>query len=116
MTALRDAEQTLLAAVEKTITALEKHPEGADAGAIQLAREYAALIDRSYGHCRGCGDPNCQRVGTSAWYMRWIAPLLLDALTALGATPVARHALTKGGKPGNGKPSRLQQLRDSRSA
>jgi hypothetical protein len=92
---LRDADETLTGAIAKAISSIE-NLDDCDAGAIQLAREYAAVIDRSYGHCRGC-EGDCQRVGTSAWSMRWIAPLLLDCLVQLGATPLARVRLKKGG-------------------
>jgi hypothetical protein len=111
---LRDAADTLLAAVEKTIDSRTDKSD-LDTGAIQIAREYAAVIDRSYGHCRGCEDPTCQQVGTSAWSMRWIAPLLLECLAHLGATPLARARL-KGGKPGDAPVSQLAKLREAHRA
>jgi hypothetical protein len=77
---LQDASQTLLAAVEKDLNALDC----ADSGVPQLARRYAQLIDMQE-------DPKLQ-----AWAYRWIGPLLLTALVELGATPLARAKLKKG--------------------
>jgi hypothetical protein len=45
--------------------------------------------------------------------MRWIGPLLLDALESLGATPGSRKEQPA---PGNAGPNRLDQLRASRRA
>jgi hypothetical protein len=97
---LRDASELLWPAVAETLTQLDLGPE--DAAAKKLAQRYAQVIDQATGE---------------AWAMRWIGPLLLDALEALGATPAARARLMKkGDKPGDGKPNRLQQLRAARGA
>ena len=45
-----------------------------------------------------------------AWAVRWIGPLLLDALSQLGATPAARAAITKKG-PGADGEDPLSRLR-----
>jgi hypothetical protein len=48
--------------------------------------------------------------------MRWLGPLLLDALRELGATPAARAALAKGTKDkAPAKKSQLDALREARS-
>ena len=67
MTTLRNAEDTLVAAVEQAINSLDLTEK--DAAAAQLARRYAAVIDQ-------CDD--------QAWAMRWVAPGLLDSLEQLG--------------------------------
>jgi len=89
---LRDASELLWPAVAETLTQLGLLPE--DAAAKKLAQRYAQVIDQAK-------DP--------AWAMRWIGPLLLDSLTALGATPAARAALTKG-KPQDAEADPLDQL------
>ena len=90
----RPADELLSPAIAETLAALDLKPE--DAAAAQLARRYAAAIDAAR-------DP--------AWAARWLSPLLLDALCALGATPASRHALTKGQRQAPAGPSRLDQLR-----
>ena len=45
------------------------------------------------------------------WAMRWLGPLLLDSLEALGATPRAKAAQTKGTKTPEAKPGGLAKLR-----
>lgn len=95
---LRDAAELLAPAVAETLRALDLGPE--HAGAVQLARRYAAALDQAR-------DP--------AWAMRWIGPLLLQSLEALGATPAARAALDKGKTAPPAGPSRLDQLRSARS-
>ena len=112
--AVRDVRELLAPAVEQAITALGDKLTDADGGTAQLARRYAATIDSSSGHCAGCEDPDCKRAPGNAWAMRWLAPLLLDALDALGASPAARARLK--GKPADGKPNRLAALRDARGA
>ena len=100
--ALQDAEQLLAYAVAETTDALGLTDQ--DAAAVKLARDYAAVIDASRDDAK-----------IHAWTMRNIAPLLLDCLEALGATPAARARL-KGGKPADAPRSRLQALRDARQA
>jgi hypothetical protein len=96
--ALRDASELLWPAVAETLSQLDLGSE--DAAAKKLAQRYAQVID-------GAKDPE--------WAMRWIAPLLLDALEQLGATPAARARL-KGGKPADAPVSQLAKLRAARRA
>jgi hypothetical protein len=100
---LRDSEDLLVPAVADTVAALALKPE--DAAAVKLAQRYAAAID----------DSAYEGTRAHASAMRWIAPQLLAVLESLGATPVARTRLAKG-DDGDGKPNRLQQLRDARRA
>jgi hypothetical protein len=113
---LRDAATLISPAVRETIAALAPGTDGAeaDAAAVSLALQYARVIDESQGHCRGCDDGDCRRGLTSAWLLRWIGPLLLESLVQLGATPAARAAIGKKGKPAarNG----LEALRDTWTA
>lgn len=94
---LRDADDLLGPAVEETLAALDL--AGRDGAAAQLARQYARVIDQAR-------DP--------AWAMRWIGPLLADALDSLGATPAAKARMGKGKPERPSGPSRLQLLRESR--
>jgi hypothetical protein len=94
---LRDTAEFLSAAVEATIDGLTLTE--ADTAAVQLARYYANAIDQN-------PDPG--------WALRWLAPLLLDTLTELGATPAARARLTKGGQTPDRAPSGLAKLRSAR--
>ena len=94
--ALRDASELLWPAVAETLASLDLAPEHASAK--KLAQRYAQVIDEHR-------DP--------AWAMRWIGPLLLDALEQLGATPAAR-ARGKGGKPADAPVSQLAKLRAAR--
>lgn len=110
---LRDAAETMAAAVAETLDALERKED--DAAARQLAVHYAEVIDSSHGHCAACDDPDCKRAQGSSWAMRWIGPLLLDVLDSLNATPAARARLKKGGQKPDGPPSRLAQLRAART-
>jgi hypothetical protein len=110
---VRDASELLYPAVQETLGSL-----GEDSAARKLAQQYARVIDSQPGHCRGCDDTECRRSQTSAWAMRWLGPLLLDALRELGATPAARAAMTKGSKDKPGKPkakSQLEIMRESRA-
>jgi hypothetical protein len=89
----RPADELLAPAVEETLAALEL---GADsAGAAQIARRYARVID-------GASD--------QAWAYRWIGPLLLAALVELRATPMSR----KEARPVDRAPSQLDRLRSAR--
>lgn len=91
-----EKDHLLLPAVLRTITALELTEK--DQGAVKLAEKYAAVIDE---------NPN------PSWAMRWIGPLLLDALESLGATPAARDKI-KNGAPANAGSNRLHALRSAR--
>ena len=88
------AEDRLAPAVTETLAALDLGPE--HAGAVQLARRYAKVIDEAK-------DP--------AWAMRWIGPELLKVLEQLQATPMSRPKA-----PPERGPNRLDQLRASRGA
>ena len=94
MPALRDSSELLWPAVEETIASLDIKPE--DAALVKLAQRYAQIID-------GARDP--------AWAARWLMPLLLLCLEALGATPQVRVAMAKGRKPAEDRPSGLANLR-----
>lgn len=112
---VRDASELVYPAVQETLAALGLL--GEDSAAKKLAQQYARVIDSQPGHCRGCSDDDCRRSQTSAWAMRWLGPLLLDALRDLGATPAARAAMTKGTKGGQSttRPkNKLDQLREQR--
>lgn len=106
---LRDVSELLWPAVSETLSQLDLKPE--DAAAKKLAQRYAQIIDELPDKApRGAPD--------QAWAMRWIGPLLLDTLTALGATPAARAAITKGarGNADSGKPkSQLDVMREQRA-
>jgi hypothetical protein len=101
--ALKDADWLMLAAVRTTLAALEPGPE--DAAAAKLAETIAANMDATT---------------DGVYASRWLAPELLKVLTALGATPEARAAITRTAKTGGDKPdapvSRLDQLRTARAA
>lgn len=96
---VRDASELIWPAVSETLTQLDLGPE--HAAAKKLAQRYAQVIDQAK---------------DQEWAMRWIGPLLLDALGELGATPAAVARLKKGGKPADAKPNRLAQLRNARGA
>ncbi len=95
---IRDADDLLTPAVRETLNALDVQAE--DAAAVRLALRYAHTIDTN-------PDPS--------WAMRWIGPLLLDALEQLGATPAARARL-KTGKTADAPVSQLAKLRAARRA
>ena len=97
MPALRDASELLWPALAETLTQLDLGSE--HAAAKKLAQRYAQVIDEHR---------------DQAYALRWIGPLLLDALEALGATPAARAALTKGAKDADAAPSQLEKLRAAR--
>jgi len=94
---LRDADELLLPCVNAAIAALELQDR--DQAIAALARRYASVID-------DCANPE--------WGMRWIAPLLHEALESLGATPVARSKV-KEGKQFSGT-GQLAALRSARRA
>ena len=96
MVALRDASELLWPAVAETLSQLDLKPE--DAAARKAVQRYSQIIDE-------CVD---QR-----WAARWLLPLLLDALDALGATPAARARL-KTGKQASAPVNQLAKLRAAR--
>lgn len=102
---LRDADKLILPAVRESIGALEDRTD-ADAiyaAVIKLAEQYAREIDAT--------PPDKQY-----YALRYLGPLLLDALESLGATPVARtRTRGKEGTPAGGT-SRLAALRAAHTA
>lgn len=101
---LRDVNELLLPEIRRTIGALDGTLT-ADSATIKLAERYAAAIDAA-------DTPQLE-----AWALRNLGPLLLDALTELGATPAARARITKqpDRKTGSGS-SKLTQLRAAHTA
>ncbi|HEY6276014.1 MAG TPA: hypothetical protein VIX86_06750 [Streptosporangiaceae bacterium] len=106
MTALRDASELLWPAVQQAIAGLGLL--GSDAAAVKIAQRYAQIIDAIPGHAPR-GQPD------QAWAARWLMPLLLDALTELGATPAARARLAKGVTPASAPEGQLERLRKARA-
>jgi len=107
MSALRDASELLWPAVAETLASLDLGSE--HAAAAKLAKRYAQIIDQLPDHAPR-GQPD------QAWGLRWIGPLLLDALTELGATPAAHAAITKGVKQASApQENQLAKLRKARA-
>ena len=96
---LRDADDLVGPAVRETLAALKLG--GEHAAVARLALAHARVLDTAR-------DP--------LWAARWHGPLLLDALTALGATPAARARMGGSKPPGPAGPSQLDRLRASRAA
>lgn len=101
---LRSADELLAPAVAETLGALDL--DGEHAAAAKVAERYARVIDQAK---------------DQAWAMRWLAPLLLDALGELGATPLAKAKQAKQAKGpkrlgGTGVPNRVQALRAQHQA
>jgi hypothetical protein len=105
MPALRDTSELMWPAVAETLATLELGSE--HAAAARLAKRYAQLIDELPANAPR-GQPS------QAWALRWIGPLLLDALTELGATPAAKAAMAKKGTPPPGQDDPLARLRARR--
>lgn len=105
--AVRDASELLWPAVDATLRELDRAP--GDDAARKLAECYAKLIDQLPAQAAK-GTPD------RAWGLRWIGPLLLDALEQLGATPAARARLKGGGKQADAPVSQLAKLRQARRA
>ena len=93
---LRDASELLYPAVMQAIAELGLL--GSDAAAVKLAQNYAKAIDQASGAKR-------------ATVLRALGPELLKVLEALGATPQARAALTRGQKAAEPKATGLAALR-----
>lgn len=102
MSHLRDAGELLAPAVAATLAELDL--ADCDAAVAKLAERYAAEIDATLGGAQ-----------LHAWAMRWIAPLLLDCLRDLGATPMARSRLKEGSGP-DAREDPLTALRKARRA
>ena len=93
---LRDAADLLAPAIAETLASLDLGAE--NAAAAKVAQRYAEVIDQAK---------------DQAWAMRWLGPLLLDALEQLGATPAAK-AKQQGKSTkrlGGTTPNRIQALR-----
>lgn len=105
MGTLRDADHLLATHVRASLAQLPL--TDADQAAARLALTYAQQID----DLTGADDDG--KLGS--WAIRWIGPLLLDALESLGATPAARARL-KPGRPADEQPSGLAKLRAARGA
>jgi hypothetical protein len=99
---LKDAAKLLAPAVSDTIRALDLTDK--DAAAIKLAQRYADLIDASLD----------KDAADRAWALRWIGPLLMDALAELGATPAARARVKKPGPAADAPKTNLARLRAAR--
>lgn len=114
MAPLRDTSELLWPAVQETLTALGLGSE--DAAARKLAQRYAQVIDGLPDR----GEGTSERAHDQAWGLRWMGPLLLDALDQLGATPAARARIGKqidaGGDSARAQPSWLDQQRATRAA
>lgn len=102
---LRDASELLYPAVCEAVAVLDLDPDGKDAAAVKLAKQYARTIDEQ--------PPGKLYAGT----IRWLGPELHKILESLGATPAARAVITKGaGKDKGPAPvSKLDQLREARA-
>lgn len=99
---LRDASELIYPSAYATVMALDIDREGKDALAAKAVLRIARIIDET-------SDAKQANV------YRWLMPELTKLLEQLGATPAARAAMKKT-KPADGKPNRLQQLRDARGA
>lgn len=128
MTRLRPAEELLAPAVADTVTQLKPAPT--DTAAVRLAQRYAALIDRAEQAVADAENAIAEldeddiagrhyvtslraKVEAQA-VLAELGPKLLAVLESLAATPAARAKL-KGGAVA-GAPSRLQGLRNARTA
>jgi hypothetical protein len=83
-------DMTMRNRVDQALEAVELRES--DGAAVELARRYADEIDRWES---GSGDPDY--AGEDG--LKVYGPKLLQALDALGLTPKARSAVTKGGVP-----------------
>jgi hypothetical protein len=97
VTALREVDKLFWPAIQETLAALGQL--GEDSTAKKLAQRYAQVIDAT---------PDAKQASV----LRWLGPELLKVLEALGATPAARAAMTKGQKPATeNAPNGLAKLR-----
>jgi hypothetical protein len=106
---LRDVSDLLWPAVQESLASVDTRPE--DAAARKLAQRYAQVID-SMPDQAARGQPD------QAWAMRWIGPLLLDALRELRATPAARAQAATGkgtaATPGSDQLAKIRQAKAGR--
>lgn len=127
---LRDASELLAPAVTAAISALTL--TDADTATVKLAQRYADAIDQA-AIAQELADRALDRIDAgdlnARLYVQALAakveakelldklgPKLLAVLEALGATPAARAAIARKGKPADGQPNRLAQLRAAREA
>lgn len=110
---LIDAEDLIEPQVQAAIDTLTLGTE--HDGMVKLALVYARSIDGAGLHCSGCDDSDCKRADRS-WAVRWIGPLLADALNHLGASPASAAAIAKakGDKKPDAPPVGLAKLRQAR--
>ena len=100
---LRDTDRLLYPSVCETVAVLGLDPNGADAAAVKLAKQYARTID----------EASDAKEATVIWHL---GPELLKVLESLGATPAARAAIKPPAKPADAKPNGLAKLRAARGA
>jgi hypothetical protein len=131
---LQPAENSLEAAVEATLGALDLKPE--DLALSRLSSRYAREMDQSAA-VAAQADKVLRVVGrnqdedddklyemvsalksklSARSAIEQIGPKLQNALDALGATPKARKALTDGSKGVPSGPSRLSAFREAKGA
>lgn len=121
MRRLQSTDALLGPAVADTINALPL--AHADTAAARLARQYADTIDQAAQIAAALDDiddeDQAQRVAALAakvdaqTVLADLGPKLLHTLDALGATPRARAAISKGGA-GGGQKGKLAALREAR--
>lgn len=99
---LREADQLLYPAAYATVMSLDIDRDGKDGMAAKALLRMARIIDET-------SDAKQANI------YRWLMPEITRLLEQLGATPAARAAMKKT-KTADGKPNRLQQLRDARPA
>jgi hypothetical protein len=85
---------TLTTGINKALDALALEPK--DAAVVQLAKHYAAAIDKD------------------AFLLKKLGPELLETLMQLGLTPRARNAVMGGGVTPDGHSDKITELRSRR--
>lgn len=98
-TPLRPVDELFVPVVKRVIGELETTP--ADAAVMLLALQYAGRIDNALDRTEA---------------LETFGPKLLTVLTALGASPAARAALSKGGGAANVGRGKLHAIREARRA
>jgi hypothetical protein len=104
--ALRDASELLWPAVQESLASLGLTSD--DAAARRLAQRYAQVID-------SMPDKTVGNAPDQAWALRWIGPLLLDALRELRATPAARAQATPATPAPGSAPDELSRIRENKA-
>jgi hypothetical protein len=124
---LRSADELIFPEVEQSLADLGSKLTKADKAVAQLARRYAATIDAAYDIATDLDAVPADEdlAGRVAWLARKVeaqtvletlGPKLLACLEALGASPRARAAQSKGTGSGAGTTSKLTALREARGA